>query len=291
MADKKRWTRSEWDLFIARVVSNGQHFKYMLDRIRDAMNALPENRRRDPASVLSSTYPWKKLVKEQEAVILNQHLPVTREYKYLSVASDDQQPAAPAFDITKIPDAEFYAEVARRLSLFVLQNASSSVLNLLKPSATDAEAESHHLSRIFGREAVPSHQHQSESDESAVTESGTAAPTTTSSVPAPSQTRTKQHKVVFVGVYGKNAVAIKSVIDPYLKSSFFDPDSSVSSVIAACTAADVIYLCIERVPHKLKDALTTLKGRKEIQYQKGGTSALLRSVVERFSIPHNPDAI
>jgi hypothetical protein len=49
----------------------------------------------------------------------------------------------------------------------------------------------------------------------------------------------------------------------------------------------VVFICVERIPHKLKDAISSLKGKKEIHYQKGGTSALDRDVSARFGIPQD----
>ena len=272
MQVKIRWTSKEWDLVLRRMAKNKNLFRSMQERIVDGMTALPPERRRDPVSVGCSSAPWKKdlLAIEKEMADELEH-----------IQGDTTPPPAPV-DLTKVPDKEFYAEAVRRLGLFVLQNSPSTLLSLVAPQTK---------SLIPGDSGVPPLPPSAVSALSGVRPpTGELSSLQSQSVggvygPPPGSQNRSLPKVVFIGVYGKNAATLKAKFDPYMKSSFFDPDSQVVSVHAACVAADVIFICVERIPHKLKDAIASLKGKKEIHYQKGGTSALERDVSARFGIP------
>ena len=273
MQVKIRWTSKEWDLVLRRMAKNKNLFRSMQERIVDGMTALPPERRRDPLSVSCSSAPWKKdlLAIEKEMADELDH-----------IQGDTAPPPAP-LDLTKVPDKEFYAEAVRRLGLFVLQNSPSTLLSLVAPQTN---------SLIPGDSGVPPPPLSAVSVLSGMRSPvGDLSSLQSQSVggvygpPQPGSPNRPLPKVVFIGVYGKNAATLKARFDPYMKSSFFDPDSQVVSVQAACTAADVVFICVERIPHKLKDAISSLKGKKEIHYQKGGTSALDRDVSARFGIP------
>lgn len=273
MQTKIRWTSKEWDLVLKRMAKNKNLFRSMQERIVDGMTALPPERRRAPLSVSCSSAPWKKdlLALEKEMADELEH-----------IQGDNTPPPAP-IDLTKVPDKEFYAEAVRRLGLFVLQNSPSTLLSLVAPQTKSLLPES------FFKGVISCSPTSDQSSEETLT--GDLSSLQSQSVggvyapPQPGSQNRPLPKVVFIGVYGKNAATLRARFDPYMKSSFFDPDSQVVSVQAACNAADVIFICVERIPHKLKDAISSLKGKKEIHYQKGGTSALDRDVSARFGIP------
>lgn len=274
MQTKVRWTSKEWDLVLRRMAKNKNLFRSMKERIADGVTALPPERRRDPLSVSCSSAPWKKdlLALEKEMADELEH-----------IQGDTTPPPAP-IDLTKVPDKEFYAEAVRRLGLFVLQNSPSALLSLVAPPTK---------STIPGDSGLPPLSAVSSSPEVRSSQDGDLSSSQSQSVggayvpPRPGGQNRPLPKVVFIGVYGKNAATLKAKFDPYMRSSFFDPDSKVASVQAACTAADVVFICVERIPHNLKDAIASLKGKKEIHYQKGGTSALERDVSARFNIPQD----
>ena len=270
MQARVRWTSKEWDLVLRRMARNKSLFRSMKERIVDGMTALPPERRRDPTSVGGSSFPWKK-------DLLSLEREMAEELEHIQGDTNTTPSPAP-LDLTKVPDKELYAEVVRRLGLFVLQNSSSALLSLMSPQTTSLIPEPSTPGKGDGAFVV-------DRDQGSASQASQQNQATASSYSGGGIKQATLPKVVFIGVYGKNAALLKARFDPYMKSSFFDSDSQVTSVQAACAAADIIYICVERVPHRLKDALAPLKGRKEIHYQKGGTSALDRDVSLRFGIP------